>query len=196
MTDRLLALAVASEPLAGLDFVLISSDHAAKPTLPPIVEMELGAFRDAGWSIDLTESGETTDATAHLAQAIVLQTGSRWTGPTPSDVFAPIPRDWLLDACARELVWWQERREIGGHPIRVRTAVLNACRARRYALEGTLCSKPQGGRWALGRGDTPQRDAILSALALQAGNTAPIPTEEAIRELVEQAVDAISTART
>ena len=195
LAGSLTALARSSEPLAGLDLVLLTSHQAQHPRLPPLVVMELGTFRDDAWTMDLTRSGETNDSTPHLAQAIILQTAARFTGPTPDQIFAPIPRSWLLAACAGELAWWDTFPNIGGHPIRVRTAVLNACRARRYALEGVLCSKQQGGEWALHRSDVVHPRAIRTALALQAGDQADLPEEPAIRDLVQRAASAAAAAR-
>ncbi len=193
---RLLEAARGSDPLAGLEVAVVTKDQAAHPSNPPTVEMEFAAFRDRSWALELTDAGPSEDSGMHLAQAIILQTGARHSGAQPADVFAPIPRSWLLDACAAELAWWAARSGIETHPVTVRTAVLNVCRARRYALDGELGSKRQGGEWALARTDTPDPEAIGSALALQAGRAASFPDEAAIRGLLAQAVRDVAAART
>ncbi len=191
---RLLDAARGSDPLAGLEVAVVTADQAAHPSNPPTIEIEFAAFRDRGWALELTNAGPSEDSGMHLAQAIILQTGARHSGAQPEDVFAPIPRSWLLDACAAELDWWVTRSEIT-HPVAVRTAVLNACRARRYALDGELGSKRQGGEWALARTDTAHPEAIGSALALQAGKTADLPDVVAIHGLLAQAVADVAGAR-
>ena len=51
--------------------------------------------------------------------------------------------------------------------------VLNACRAWRFAVEGVLCSKLDGGRWARDRWQQP--NVIDSALDHQQGRSDALP---------------------
>jgi Domain of unknown function (DUF4111) len=46
-------------------------------------------------------------------------------------------------------------------------AVLNACRAWRFAVEGVLVSKVDGGEWALDRVRSPDQELIKTALDRQ-----------------------------
>lgn len=167
---------------------MVSAEHAAEPSSPPLVEIEFGTFRDAGWAMDITERGESKDDGTNLAKAIILETGARFAGPPPSEVFEPVPKEWLADAAVAELEYWASRPTITGEPNRVRTAILNACRARRFASEGSLCSKRQGGEWALRRPETVHPDAVGRALALQAGDPVAFPDDRAIHEIVAQAL--------
>jgi streptomycin 3"-adenylyltransferase len=69
-----------------------------------------------------------------------------WTayGPEPSAVIGAIPASVVAAQLARELGWAIEHADAS-------YAILNACRALRYRDEGTLCSKSDGGTWALAR---------------------------------------------
>ncbi len=185
---RWTALATASEPVAGLEVVVVTAEHAARPADPPMVEMELATFRDNGWEMEITGRGPSGDNGPNLARAIILETGSHFAGPPPGEVFAPIPEAWLRDTAVGELRYWASRPKITGEPNRVRTAILNACRARHLATEGELCSKRQGGEWALRQPDTVHAGAIRAALALQAGETVEFPDDRAIHEIVAQAL--------
>jgi streptomycin 3"-adenylyltransferase len=62
------------------------------------------------------------------------------TGPPPGRVFGPVPRDRVLAAMAADLWWAIDEGYIG-------YAVVNACRALRYAESGMLCSKRDGVEW-------------------------------------------------
>ncbi len=186
--ERWTALARASEPVAGLEVVVVTAEHAARPTDPPFVEMELGTFRDNGWAIEITGRGPSEDHGPNLAKAIILETRSHHAGPPPGEVFAPIPQKWLRDAAVSELEYWANLPRITGEPNRVRTAILNACRARHLARVGALCSKRQGGEWALRQPDTIHPDVIHAALGLQAGATTEHPDDRAIRDIVTQAL--------
>lgn len=79
------------------------------------------------------------------------------TGPPPADVFAPVGRDRVLAAMIAELEWASLQHAAV-------YAVLNACRAARYAQDGTLCSKLDGGEWYVRRhGPAPVVGAALTA---------------------------------
>ena len=94
-------------------------------------------------------------------------------GPSPADVFGPVPRERLLAAVAEEVRWAAVHGSVA-------YAVLNACRAQRYAVEGVLSSKVAAGEWARAR--YPEEVVIAEALAQQTGGRHVHPaTPEAIR---------------
>lgn len=79
-----------------------------------------------------------------LHSAVCRQHAHTVDGPPPDRVFAAVPRSRVLAALRAELEWALEHAS-GDY------AVLNACRALRYAEDGTLCSKVDGARWWLAR---------------------------------------------
>jgi streptomycin 3"-adenylyltransferase len=66
-------------------------------------------------------------------------------------------------------------------------AVLNACRALRFAREGQWSSKPEAGAWAIGRvGDAAP---VVAALAARDGG--PAPEAGAVRSFVAAVAEEI-----
>jgi Domain of unknown function (DUF4111)/Nucleotidyltransferase domain len=100
------------------------------------------------------------DLIAHLAMA--RQSGVALVGPFPEQVFPEPDRELLLKHFAEDLAWAVEH----GHTA---YAVLNACRALRFARHGVLCSKLDGGTWALDNG-VGNRATVEAAWRRQAGS--------------------------
>jgi hypothetical protein len=103
-------------------------------------------------------------------------------GPPAGQVFAQVPQARLVRAVRDEVRWGQEH----GH---LSYAVLNACRALRFATDGTLCSKLDGGQWMLAR--RSEEPLIQQALADQRQGRVRPMTAEANR-FVEQVLDELS----
>ncbi|MEU4396357.1 aminoglycoside adenylyltransferase domain-containing protein [Kribbella sp. NPDC023855] len=61
-------------------------------------------------------------------------------------------------------------------------AVLNACRALRFAVQGIQCSKVEAGEWYLER--HPGNPVVLSALAVQRASSAEPPDAEEAKDFV------------
>jgi Domain of unknown function (DUF4111) len=76
-------------------------------------------------------------------------------------MISSIDRSRLLRALADDLAWSMEQG-IGVH------AVLNACHGLRFARDGVLCSKLEGGDWAIEQG-VADADLVASALRRQRG---------------------------
>ncbi len=93
---------------------------------------------------------------------IVREHGLRLIGPPAREVFASIPRPWLLDALEDSLEWHAD------HETLIHYSVLNACRSWRYAEEGVLSSKDDAAAWARSRTEDPS--VIDSALAIRRGD--------------------------
>src|SRR6185503_11758874 len=70
----------------------------------------------------------------------------------------------MLGRLAHELSWAAEHNPSS-------YAVLNACRAWRYAVDGSLVSKVDGGHWALRRLAAAELDLVRVALAFQTGES-------------------------
>ncbi|MEO3753417.1 aminoglycoside adenylyltransferase domain-containing protein [Streptomyces sp. B6B3] len=96
-------------------------------------------------------------------------------GPPPARVFGPVPRDRVLAAMADELRWGLDH----GRPA---YAVLNACRAARFAEDGVLCSKIDGAAWYLAR---HPGDATVTAALSHHRTGAPGPGADEAAAFVE-----------
>ncbi|MBB5874126.1 streptomycin 3'-adenylyltransferase [Allocatelliglobosispora scoriae] len=97
-------------------------------------------------------------------------------GPPARQVFGPVPRPRILSAMVDELRWAADHA-CGAY------AVLNACRALRYAADGRLCSKVDGGEWYLSA-RAPDR-IVAAALDLQRGGTKQVARGDAARFVEE-----------
>ena len=90
----------------------------------------------------------------------------------------------MLAQVADELAWAAEH-----NPSEY--AVLNACRAWRYAVDGALVSKVDGGRWAETRLDEPERTLVRDALALQSGEETTALDPDVVRTFAGRLRDVI-----
>jgi predicted nucleotidyltransferase len=182
IASRLLEL---TPPAKGLEFSLLTARAAQEPARKVPFELHVAMEPEVHVVDGATHEG---DEDLVLAIEICRRAGIALYGPPPEQSFAPIPEEWLLDMCDRELAWIQY------HPARTpaESSVLQACRAWRYAEERVLSSKVESGRWAIDRG-VPERDLIEAALARTMGDdVAEVDYERAlallakVRQLIEE----------
>jgi hypothetical protein len=114
--------------------------------------------------------------------AVCRQTG-RLIGPglPAAEVFGPVGDDLVLAQLATELRW-STAHAPGEY------ALLNACRAWRFAVDGALVSKIDGGQWALGRIHGPDRELVKIALDKQRSIPAAELDQSAVKQFVQQAL--------
>lgn len=127
-------------------------------------------------------AGQGGDPDLVLYSEVCRRHGLTVYGPPASEVFGPVPEQRLVRAVHDEVRWGHEH----GH---LSYAVLNACRALRFATEGVLCSKLDGGEWMLGR--SSGEPVIRQALADQRQGVVRSMTPDANR-FVEKALDELS----
>jgi hypothetical protein len=161
-------------PGVGLELSVVLASVAAAPTARPAFELHVTtAPRDAKVVDGLGHPGEL-DAVLHFAICHSLG----YPG------FAEVPRELVLAQLVDELSWALEHAHA---PY----AVLNACRAWRYAVDGSLVSKIDGGQWACTRLADPERAVVESALAHQSGDDTVVIDPAAARSLVLRLQDVI-----
>jgi hypothetical protein len=151
-------------PARGLELVVYSSEAAKANTADADFELNL----NTGAGMPFREDLEPDPAEAHwfaLDRAILRAHGLALVGPPAADVFAQIPREQLLAVTAQSLRW----HELGA--ARTDDAILNACRALRFARENEWSSKDAAGRWALG--EVGDRLLVSDALAARSGGDLP-----------------------
>ena len=137
-------------PAVGLELSIVTWASAAAPTARPAFELHVTTAPEDRKVVDGHGHPGELDLVLHYAVCRRLD----------PDVFAEVPRPLVLDQLADELAWAAEH-----NPSEY--AVLNACRAWRYAVDGALVSKVDGGRWAESRLDEPERTLVRTAVALQ-----------------------------
>lgn len=114
----------------------------------------------------VTGAGHPGDPDLVLHSAVCRDHGLAIVGPPPAEVFAAISPERILAAITRELRWALD------HACAA-YAVLNACRALRFADDGHLCSKLDGGKWYLDR--HPSAPVVTAAVTHQlCGEQAPV----------------------
>jgi hypothetical protein len=135
-------------PARGLEFVLYTRDAVQVPS--PGADFELNLNTGAGMEFRAEyEPGPEEQHWFPLDRSILGQCGVALHGPPAADVFAPLPRDALLDLVLAAVRWYSSGAARGDD------AVLNACRSWRFAAKGVWSSKREAGKWALRCGAPP-----------------------------------------
>ncbi|MDA3645757.1 DUF4111 domain-containing protein [Saccharopolyspora indica] len=171
-------------PAHGLELSIVTFSAAQNPTAQPAFELHVTTAPEDTKVVDGHEHGGDPDLVLHFA---VCRGAGQLIGPgrPASEVFAPVPDDLVLAQLASELRW-----SAGHAPGEY--AVLNACRAWRFAADGALVSKIDGGRWALGRVPGPDGELIRTALNRQRCLPAAELDPRAVRRFVGQALSRLA----
>ncbi len=123
-------------------------------------------------------TGHEGDDDLILYAEVCRRSGLAVVGPAPASVFGAVSRPRLVTAMLAELAW-------GASSAPFEYAVLNACRALRFAADGTLRSKVSGGEWYLAR--HPDKSVVRAALAHQRGDDVPEPSRDDVTAFVAAA---------
>jgi len=171
-------------PARGLEFVLYHRSRVEVASRGGAFEINLdtgpGIRNHLGFDPD-----EELGFCFVIDRAIAHERGVRITGPPSSELFAPMPRAWLLEALGESIAWHRAHRRLEPN------STLNACRAWLYCEEGVLGSKSEGASWAIRRWREPS--AIESALQVRQGQGAA-PAEPQIAALLDH-VEAVIDRR-
>jgi len=152
-------------PARGLELVVYTVDAVRAPSAKAGFELNLNTGRDTAFRADF----EPVEGELHwfaIDRSVLHAHGLALLGPPAAEVFADPGREALVPLLADTLRWYRADGAADD-------AVLNACRAVRYAEEGFWSSKPSAARWAEGRlGDD---ELVAQALRARAGGEAPDP---------------------
>lgn len=170
------------DPACGLELDVVTRGAARRPRHPSPLELNL--FTSGGrHEVHLGEDvGASTDVIMHLA--VVSAASITLAGPEPAETVGEVPRSWLAEEFQHELAWGLANASPAYQS-------LNAARAWRFAEEGVICSKIDGGEWALGRGHDP---VLRQALAFQEGRTDDPPDAASAEALVRTAQARLAVA--
>jgi hypothetical protein len=148
-------------PARGLELVVYAERTVQEPSAEPGYELEL----NTGAGMEFHAAFDPREAKGRhwyvIDRAILARHGVTLIGPQASTLVADVPRELVLPALGEGVRWFAGADAPGDD------AVLNACRALRYAAENRWSSKAEAGRWALGR----LTDTGLIAEALGARET-------------------------
>ena len=115
-------------------------------------DFELNVNTGDGIPLFVQSLADATTVGSHwfaIDRSVLAQAGIALRGPPADQVFAPVPPRELLPIVAASVRWYRE------HATDLDDAVLNACRALRFASEARWSSKPAAGAWAVERGLAP-----------------------------------------
>jgi streptomycin 3"-adenylyltransferase len=163
-------------PAVGLELSVVLRSVAAAPTARPAFELHVTTAPADRKVVDGHGHPGDLDLVLHFAICHAL-------GYPP---FAEVPPPLVLAQVADELGWATEH-----NPSEY--AVLNACRAWRYAVDGALVSKVDGGRWAEGRLSGSELTLVRDAIALQSGEQVTALDPDVVRTFVLRLRDVIRT---
>ena len=161
-------------PAVGLELSVVLRSVAAAPTARPAFELHVTTAPSDRKVVDGHGHPGDLDLVLHFAVCHAL-------GYPP---FAEVAPSLVLAQVADELTWAAEH-----NPSEY--AVLNACRAWRYAVDGALVSKVDGGRWAEPRLTGPERTLVRDALALQSGDETTALDPDVVRTFAGRLRDVI-----
>ncbi|WP_435132197.1 aminoglycoside adenylyltransferase domain-containing protein [Actinacidiphila sp. bgisy144] len=149
-------------PGTGLEMSVITAATAARCGACPFeVHIRTGATGTV--VVPGADHGADPDLLLHCA--VCREHGLTVYGPPAAGVFGPVPAARVRAAMADELAWGLEHGD-------ATYAVLNACRALRFATDGQLCSKVDGARWYTARHG--ESAVVTAALTHQLhGHSAP-----------------------
>jgi Domain of unknown function (DUF4111)/Nucleotidyltransferase domain len=172
-------------PARGLELVVYTSAAAGSGATGPAFELNFNTGAAIETRIDRDPEVEDAHWFA-IDRAILAQAGIALRGPAAADLFNPPPREELLELLAASIRWQEER---AGTP----DAVLNACRALRFARTGQWTSKSVAGEWALDAlGAT---EIVGAALASRRGNRGPDLDQRAALSFLRDAGRALAPPR-
>jgi streptomycin 3"-adenylyltransferase len=150
--------AVAGCPGSGLELSVVTARTAA---VLGACRFEVHVNTTGPEAVVVPGAGHRGDRDLVLHCAVCRQRALPVTGPPAGRIFGAVSADRVTAAMIRDVRWAVD----GG---RATYAVLNACRATRFADDGRLCSKLDGGHWYLTI--CPGDPVVTAALAHQRGD--------------------------
>jgi hypothetical protein len=154
-------------PARGLELVAYTEAVARSGTAAAAYELDLNTGATMRFRASLTPSADGHgDHWYALDRAILREHAVALAGPPASTVIEPIDRGRLVRRLRASLEW-----HVSADDRELDNAVLNACRALRFAREGEWSSKQSAAQWAVERGFEP--DLVLAALSAREGGPTP-----------------------
>lgn len=99
-----------------------------------------------------------TDLAAHIT--VIIHRGICLYGKPIKDVFQPVPTKYYVESIIGDI--GSAKEDIIYNPIYF---ILNLCRVLYYLEDEVVCSKKEGGEWAIGKLPYPYREIIQLALS-------------------------------
>lgn len=167
MIQTLLDLLSLSPP-KGLEMSVVLSEHCTHFRYPTPFSLHFSPMHLDACRADLagycrSMHGEDRDLAAHFM--VARKVGFSIYGPPPAQLLGPVPRACYLDSILRDIADAEDEA-----PVNPVYFILNQCRVLAFLRDGLICSKEDGGLWALEHLDIRWSSLILSCLeAYQTG---------------------------
>lgn len=160
-------------PAHGLDFAIYRLDQINPVSREP--EYELGFATGRDW-VDEPEYGGLYPG-GIIDLEIARCHGKSLTGVPTAQLIGAVPREWLEEEVRNTTLWHRSKLHDPFHDPTGANAVLNACRAWRFLVEGDFVSKSAGTAWAMKR--TANSELIQQAVDIrQDKSSAPIESDK------------------
>jgi predicted nucleotidyltransferase len=175
-------------PAKGLELSVVRRDVARHPSSRPPFEFHVTTAPEDNKCLDGAARTGDPDLVLHFA---VCRSSGRLIGcgPRAKEIFAEVPPSLVFNQILRELEWSADE-------VPNEYAVLNACRAWKFAEDGTLVSKLEGGDWVLSRGVSAKgRILVNAALMLQRNQQASPLDPDEVRRFVFAVLGRLRRAR-
>ena len=175
-------------PPKGLELSVVTRAVCARPQQESPFELHFSPMYAAAYARDaelqLCRMPDTDpDLAAHFA--MTRSRGRTLLGPPADEIFAPIPREWMLGSLENDLA--DAKDGMMGQPVYY---VLNYCRALAFLEQGELLSKEEGGIWGMENLPDAYGTLIRDALAAYREGTLlcaeDYPVCDFVREMSER----------
>jgi hypothetical protein len=170
-------------PARGLELVVYREAAVRVARTDPAFELNLNTGSRMPFRVDF-EPAEERHWFA-LDRAILCAHGMALFGPRASDVFAQISRAALIGLLIEAVRWHWANAPTSSD------AVLNACRALRFAADGAWSSKRHAGDWAIKRGYSRK----MIAEALRARKSGELLDRGSVQSFLRKAEVALGTVK-
>lgn len=175
-------------PASGLEFILVEQECAS--TIPDDPPFGLAVTTGKNWGTEVEYKGVYSELPLDLE--ICKRSGVSLYGPPPDSLIGEVSNDRLITILRDIIKWHKDHLFDPFHDPWGHYAVLNACRARRFAADGVLCSKTEGANWLLER--EPSQQIVIEALDIRHDRNKEKLGRDAIEQFLSE-TEAIMTGQ-
>jgi len=147
-------------PKKGFEMSIILEEDAKNFKYPTLFILHYSnAFKERYLDESDFICGDSVDPDLAAHITVIIHRGICLFGQPIKDIFQPVPANYYIDSIINDIE--SSKEEIISNPIYF---TLNLCRVLYYLEEGVICSKKEGGEWAVDKVPYPYIDTIKLAL--------------------------------
>lgn len=164
----------------AVDLIVVTSTASGRPSRAPASELEVARYSD-GIHV---ESAKAANEDLVVELSMARTSGRSLIGIPVDRAIGQVPARWVKD---RGLFWLGRWLTLADDAEHAELMVLTACRIWHFDTEGTYCSKPQAGQWALAR--DPSLSGITQALRQRRGDRDTIISADDVTHVLLTVLD-------